>query len=83
MFGITSPEPVSKDFAVLPENIDAVAMFCRMGTQWRVGMNGREGLDLSLLPWFLTLYPSDGPRQLLEDLQVMERTVLEESAKED
>ena len=83
MFGITPPEPVNKDYAVLPENIDAVAMFCRMGTQWRVGMNGREGLDLSLLPWLLTLYPSDEPRQLLEDLQVMERTVLEESAKED
>jgi hypothetical protein len=82
VFGIATPEPVSQDFAVLPENVDAVAMFCRMGTQWRTGMNGREGLDLNLLPWLLTLYPTDEPRQLLEDLQVMERVALE-SNRED
>lgn len=82
VFGIVTIEPASKDFAVLPENVDAVAMFCRMGTQWRTGMNGREGLDLNLLPWLLTLYPADDPRQLFEDLQVMELTVLEESTKE-
>ena len=83
VFGIATPEPVSQDFAVLPENVDAVAMFCRMGTQWRTGMNGREGLDLNLLPWLLSLYPADEPRQLLEDLQVMERVVLTESKQED
>jgi hypothetical protein len=82
VFGIATPEPVSQDFAVLPENVDAVAMFCRMGTQWRTGINGREGLDLNLLPWLLTLYPADEPRQLLEDLQVMERVALE-SNRED
>jgi hypothetical protein len=29
------------------------------------------------------LYPADEPRQLLEDLQVMERVVLTESNRED
>ena len=82
MFGLTVPEQSSGDFAIYPENVDAVAMFCRMGTQWRIGMNGRVGLDLNLLPWLLSLYPADDPRQLLEDLQVMERVVLMESNQE-
>ena len=82
VFGLTVPEQ-SSDFAIFPENVDAVAMFCRMGTQWRIGMNGRAGLDLNLLPWLLSLYPADDPRQLLEDLQVMERVVLTESRQED
>ena len=81
MFGLTVPQQ-SSDFAIFPENVDAVAMFCRMGTQWRIGVNGRAGLDLSILPWLLTLYPADEPRQLLEDLQVMERVVLTESKQE-
>lgn len=78
MFGLTVPQQ-SSDFAIFPENVDAVAMFCRMGTQWRIGMNGRAGLDLSILPWLLSLYPADNPRQMFEDLQVMEQVVLEES----
>lgn len=81
VFGL-SVQQQSKDFAVFPENADAVTMFCRMGTQWRISMNGRAGLDLSVVPWLLSLYPADNPRQLLEDLQVMERIVLEESTKE-
>jgi hypothetical protein len=78
VFGLTVPQQ-SSDFAIFPENVDAVAMFCRMGTQWRIGMNGRAGLDLSILPWLLSLYPADNPRQMFEDLQVMEQVVLEES----
>jgi len=78
VFGLTVPQQ-SSDFAIFPENVDAVAMFCRMGTQWRIGVNGRAGLDLSILPWLLSLYPADNPRQMFEDLQVMEQVVLQES----
>lgn len=81
MFGLTVPKQAS-DFAIFPENVDAVAMFCRMGTQWRIGTNGRAGLDLSILPWLLSLYPADDPRQMFEDLQLMEQVVLTESKQE-
>jgi hypothetical protein len=77
-FGLSVPQQ-PKDFSVFPENADAVTMFCRMGTQWRISMNGRAGLDLSVLPWLLSLYPADNPRQMFEDLQVMEQVILEES----
>ena len=67
-------------FEVDPDNWEAVAMFCRMATQWRISMNGRAGLDYGVLAWLLSLYPSDNPRQLLEELQVMEAVVLTEGS---
>jgi len=67
-------------FAVFPENQAAVEMFCRMATQWRVGMNGRMGLDYRVLEWLLSLYPVADACALLEDLQVMEYTILQEQS---
>ena len=52
-------------------------MFLRMETQWRIGLNGREGLDYRVLEWLFSLYPVDDPRQLLEDLKVIEIAILE------
>jgi hypothetical protein len=43
-------------------------------------MNGRLGLDYSCLPFLLSLYPVDDQRQLFEDLQVMELTILQEQS---
>jgi hypothetical protein len=51
-------DPVSKAFAkaarnrvaeVWPENWPALQLFLEVGTQWRFSMNGREGLDYSIL----------------------------------
>jgi hypothetical protein len=62
---------------VWPENWEAMLMFGRIATQWRIGPNGRTGLDYTALSWLLSLYPVPDPRQLFEDLQVMEAAILE------
>ena len=62
---------------MLPDNGPAAVMWSRIQTQWRVSMNGRFGLDYSVLAWLFTLYPTDDPRLLLEDLQTMEFAALE------
>lgn len=35
---------------IYPDNIQPVAIFADMLTQWRVGMNGATGLDYNALP---------------------------------
>lgn len=54
----------------------------RVQTQWRTSMSGAVGLDYSVLPWFFRMYEVKDPRSLLEDLQVMEATVLAAMSKE-
>jgi len=66
-----------QDCWVWPENWPALLMFLRMETQWRIGLNGRDGLDYRVLEWLFSLYPVDDPRQLLEDLKVVEIAILE------
>jgi hypothetical protein len=40
------------------------------------------GLDYSVLPWFFSMYKVEDPRQLLEDMQVMEIEALSLFRKE-
>ena len=71
------PEDERDDnFEVLPENWDAVQMFMRCQTQWRVGMAGPIGLDYGAVNWLLRLYEVEDQRSVLEDLQTMEAAVL-------
>jgi hypothetical protein len=73
------------DFAVWPENWPAVELFLRCSTQWRsgeptaLGPCGVYGLDYSVVLSFASLYvPAETElRQVLEDVQVMERRALE------
>lgn len=83
VFGVIIPEEPddSGDFEVWPENWEAVEMWCRAQTQWRVGMSGAIGLDYSVLAWLFRMYKVEDPRALLEDLQVMEATALSEMSK--
>lgn len=53
-------------------------MFLRLETQWRTGPRGLLGLDYQAVQWLFSLYQVAQPRELLEDLQVMERAFLEE-----
>jgi len=62
---------------VHPDAWPAVTMFLRLGTQWRTGPRGLIGLDYRVVEWFLSLYPSEDPRGLLEDLQTMETAALQ------
>lgn len=63
-------------FEVLPENWEAVQMFMRCQTQWRIGMAGPIGLDYGAVNWLLRLYEVEDHRSVLEDLQTMEAAVL-------
>lgn len=65
-------------FKVWPENWEAVLMFLRLQTQWRQGGRGPAGLDLNVAAWLFSLYQVRDPRQMLEDLQIMEAAYLVE-----
>lgn len=66
---------------MFPENWEAVAMWNRACTQWRIGMAGAIGLDYNVLQWLFTLYDVENPKELLEDLQVMEGAYLDFKAR--
>ena len=59
------------------ENWQAVLMWMRVATQWRTTMDGSFGLDYGVLQWLFGLYDVEKPREMLEDLQIMEAAVLE------
>ena len=66
-----------KDFEVIPAAWPAVLMFLRVQSQWRVGTAGIVGLDYNAVRWMFELYEVAEPRQLLDDLQIIEATVVE------
>lgn len=49
-----------------------------MSTQWRVGLNGAVGLDYNVLPFLFRLMriPRENQLDVLDDIRVMESTVL-------
>lgn len=68
------------------ENWDALMMFLRMQTQWTVTMGGYVGLKYEVLlgaSGLMSLYDVENPREMLEDLQVMEAAALSELNKSD
>ena len=56
-------------------------MFLRLETQWRTGPRGLLGLDYRVVEWLFSLYQTTRPRELLEDLRVMELAFLGELSK--
>ena len=61
-------------------------MFLRMQTQWNVTMGGYVGLKYEVLlgaSGLMSLYDVENPREMLEDLQVMEAAALSELNKSD
>ena len=85
MLGLELPEqPPPSDYAVWPENWDAVSLFLRCSTQWRTGEPsavapaGVAGLDYVVLLSLGRLYlPAAEMRDVIEDVQVMERQAIE------
>lgn len=87
MLGIELPEqpPKALDYAIWPENMNAVDLFLRCATQWRIGEPsavapaGVAGLDYSVLLSLGRLYlpPDAEMRDVIEEVQVMERQALE------
>ena len=72
LIGAQEPE----HFEVWPENWEAVCLFIRCETQWRISINGRAGLDYSALLAMGSLYQIDSLSQVVEDVQVIEAEIL-------
>jgi len=73
-------------FEVWEENWETVLMFLRMQTQWTVAMGGYVGLKYEVLlgaSGLMSLYDVENPREMLEELQVMEAAALSELNKSD
>lgn len=75
--------PEDFDVEAWPENQRAVDLFSTMQTQWRVGINGREGLDYNVLFRLMDrLKLSDAEHDdLFADVRHMEAAVLSEPKK--
>jgi len=78
--------PEEEHFEVWEENWETVLMFLRMQTQWTVAMGGYVGLKYEVLlgaSGLMSLYDVENPREMLEELQVMEAAALSELNKSD
>jgi hypothetical protein len=79
---IVPPAPQNDDFEVLEENWESVQFFLQCQTQWRVGgMGGVIGLDYSAIAFLFSIYKPKKKHRIMQDLQLMEKTVLAEQAK--
>ena len=78
--------PKEEHFEVWEENWETLVMFLRMQTQWTVTMGGYVGLKYEVLlgaSGLMSLYDVSNPREMLEELQVMEAAALSELNKSD
>lgn len=65
-------------FEVWPENWSAVDLFLRCQTQWRMGIDGRSGLDYPAVLAVGRLLRVANLPAVFDDLQVMELVILTE-----
>ena len=82
-FGVVPDKPLeareeSGIFYLWPEHLSALSLWRDVQTQWRVGWNGRTGLDYAGVRFCLDLAGlcGDELRQRFEELQIMERAAL-------
>lgn len=75
---IAAQEP--EHFNVWPENWEAVLLFIHCQTQWRTDNGHRTGLIYSELIAIGSLYSVENLAQVMEDVQVIEREILEQGA---
>src|SRR5690606_41236014 len=82
-FGITGSD-YERDVPRWPENVQAVALFSRLSSQWRVGVSGVVGLDYNLLFPEMDRKGLDREEydRLFEDIRTMEAAALEEMRRE-
>jgi hypothetical protein len=68
---------------VWPIHFDVLQVFNSLVTQWRVGAQGRTGIDYSVLPVVMDLHEinSTERKQMFADLKVMETAALEQLHK--
>jgi len=83
LFGLTPDDFATDEVVLWPENQQSYYVFYSMQTQWRVGMNGRTGLDYNVLPemWRrLKIHPDDRDF-VFSDIQVMEAAALRQMSE--
>lgn len=80
MFGLTPDDFPELDDTVeiWPDNEAAVAVFCGMQSQWRVGFAGATGMDYAALPAVLSLLqiPPEQHPDTFDCLRTMEAEAL-------
>ncbi len=59
------------------ENCQALEVFLRVSTQWRVGDGVVRGLDYQALRWVIGMYAPDAERDVFERVQTMEAGALD------
>ena len=82
---VEKKEKKEKNFEVLPDNWDAVMIFCNMQTQWATSFGGFVGLRYEVLLMqggMFDLYNIIDRRKILEELQIKEAIALKELNKE-
>jgi len=77
MFGLT-PDDVIETVEIWPEHAEALELFRRMSTQWRVGAGGATGLDYVVLYRMMDRMnlTTDRYDELEEEVGIMERAAL-------
>lgn len=78
----TEKKEVDNNFYVLENNWQAVKLFLRCQTQWRVSMSGIIGLDYTTVLEMIKLYGIEDSVSMIEKLQVIEAGVLQVLNKE-
>ena len=78
----TEKKEVDNNFYVLENNWQAVVLFLRCQTQWRVSMSGIIGLDYTTVLEMIKLYGIEDSVSMIEKLQVIEAGVLQVLNKE-
>jgi hypothetical protein len=68
-------------FEVWPENWEAVRLFIRCQTQWRVSDGRRIGLDYGAMLAIGSLFSVENLSQVVESVQVIEAEILTQGAK--
>ncbi|OWW18408.1 DUF1799 domain-containing protein [Noviherbaspirillum denitrificans] len=82
-FGL-SPEgrlEVEEEFALWPECVENFNLWLQVQTQWRVGVNGKEGLDYGSVVAYMKdvlLVPKKKRKELFDGLRAMEAAYLDE-----
>lgn len=85
--GVVSPSlddaEATGPFEVWDDCWESVLMFLRMGTDWvYAGMGACTGMNKQTLQWYMEVFEVKEKREMLEDLQVMERHALKLMNKE-
>jgi hypothetical protein len=67
-----------EEVEVWPENYGAVILFCRLGTQWRVGMGGATGLDYCVVLAMIDRLKldADDAEEMFDDVRHLESAAL-------